>query len=41
MSTEETKIVINEKAQKVIEINKILFKGKRYIDWNKIEEYLK
>lgn len=41
MSTEETKIVINEKAQKIIEINKILFKGKRYIDWNTVEEYLK
>lgn len=41
MNTEDSKIVINEKAQKVIEINNILFKSKRYIDWNKVEEYLK
>lgn len=31
MNTEDSKIVISEKAQKVIEINNILFKSKRYI----------
>ena len=34
-------IVINEKGQKVVEIDTIIFSGKRKIDWDGVEQYLK
>ena len=34
-------IVINEKGQRVIQINTIMFSTKRRIDWPGVEEYLK
>ena len=34
-------IVTNEKGQKVVEIDTIIFSSKRRIDWDGVEEYLK
>ena len=34
-------IVINEKGQKVVEIDTIIFSGKRKIDWDGVKQYLK
>lgn len=34
-------ICINSKGIKIVEIDKIKFKGKRKIDWRSVEEYLK
>lgn len=34
-------IVINEKGQKIVEIDTIAFSSKRKIDWDGVEEYLK
>ena len=34
-------IGINEKGQKVVEIDTIIFSGKRKIDWDGVEQYLK
>lgn len=34
-------IIINEKGQKVVEIDTIVFSSKRKIDWNGVEKYLK
>ncbi|SFU59254.1 hypothetical protein [Butyrivibrio sp. INlla21] len=34
-------IVINEKGQRVIQIDTIIFSSKRRIDWKGVEEYLK
>ena len=34
-------IVINEKGQKVVEIDTIIFSDKRKIDWDGVEQYLK
>lgn len=36
-----TQIHISKKGAKVVEIDKIKFKGKRKIDWKSVEEYLK
>lgn len=36
-----TQMLIDNKGIKVVEINKIKFKGKRKIDWKGVEEYLK
>lgn len=35
------KIIINEKGIKVVSIDRILFSGKRKIDWVAVEDYLK
>ena len=35
------KITVNEKGQKVVEIDTIVFSTKRRIDWSGVEEYLK
>ncbi|MBQ7371404.1 MAG: hypothetical protein IJW67_05915 [Blautia sp.] len=34
-------IIINEKGQKVVEIDTIIFSSKRKIDWDGVEKYLK
>ena len=34
-------IITNEKGQKVVEIDMIVFSSKRKIDWEGVEEYLK
>ena len=36
-----SKIVINNKGQRVVEIDTIVFSSKRRIDWAGVEEYLK
>lgn len=36
-----SKIVINNKGQRVVEIDTIAFSSKRRIDWAGVEEYLK
>ena len=36
-----TEIIINEKGQKLVRIDTIAFSGKRRIDWDGVEEYLK
>lgn len=36
-----SEIVTNEKGQKVVEIDTIVFSGKRKIDWDGVEQYLK
>ena len=35
------KIVMNDKDQKVVEIDTIVFSSKRKIDWDGVEQYLK
>lgn len=34
-------IITNEKGQKIVEIDTIVFSSKRKIDWDGVEEYLK
>ena len=36
-----SRLLINSKGQKIVAIDEILFHGKRKIDWNGIEQYLK
>ena len=36
-----TQVVLNEKGQKVVVIDEIIFSSKRKIDWDGVEEYLK
>jgi hypothetical protein len=36
-----SKIITNEKGQKVVEIDTIVFSSKRRIDWDGVEQYLK
>lgn len=36
-----TRIITNERGQKIVEIDTIAFSGKRKIDWRGVEQYLK
>jgi hypothetical protein len=36
-----SEIITNEKGQKVVEIDTIVFSSKRRIDWDGVEQYLK